>query len=68
MEQKEFIEVNTGNSIAMISLSSIAAVEQNGNGTTIILKEMNKDKIAYVILSSTDYYTIKGKIESYHKI
>lgn len=62
MEQKQFIEILVGGQPVLIAKSSIAMVEPNGGGATIIMKEINKDGKSYVIPTATSYYTIKADI------
>jgi hypothetical protein len=68
MEKKDFVEITTSTGIALISLSSIAMVEPNGTGATIIMKEINKDNVSYVIITTVSYYIIRQAIDNWKRL
>jgi hypothetical protein len=67
MEQKDFIEITTSTGVVLVALSSIAMVEPNGKGATIVMKETNKDKVAYTIITGASYYSIRDLL-NYRRI
>jgi hypothetical protein len=68
MKKTDFIEVSSKSGVTLIAISSIAFVEPFGNGATIVMKELDKNNVSYVIVTESSYYAIKQATDNWQRI